>query len=652
MCGFSGFYARTGVSEEVCANMTGKIISRGPDDSGIWVDHETGVILGHRRLSIQDTSDLGRQPMLSPSERYVVSYNGEIYNFKELKSDLESLGFIFKSESDTEVLLASIEAWGLQQSLNRFSGMFAFALWDKNEKMLTLARDRMGEKPIYYGWSNNVFVFGSELKALKAHPDWCGEIDRGALSLYMRHSYIPSPFSIYKGIYKLIPGAFIQFSVTDKSLFSPDKNLPESIQYWSARDVVERCVKEMSSASDSEATEELDKLLRKVVKERMISDVPLGAFLSGGVDSSVVASIMQQESEKPIKTFSIGFYEDGYNEAHHAKKIANHLGTDHTEMYVSFQQAIQVIPKLSKMYDEPFADSSQIPTYLVSKMAKKHVTVALSGDGGDEVFSGYNRYFLVESIWRKISVVPYWLVIVLQKILITIPPRVWDAFGCIFGLLVPSVRERTGDKLHKFASVLTAKTPENMYHRLVSHWNDPSSVVLNSIEPVSTLTNLENQIKLDGISQRMQFLDSISYLPDDILTKVDRASMYVSLEARVPLLSRRIFEFAWKLPENQKIKNGQSKWLLRQVLYKYVPSALIDRPKMGFGVPIDSWLRGPLRAWAEELLSEKRLEEDGFFDVIEIRKKWGEHLSGRRNWQHLLWNVLIFQMWLDEQHHS
>jgi asparagine synthase (glutamine-hydrolysing) len=644
MCGFSGFISKNVVSD-TCQSMLNQIVHRGPDDGGIWLDKDAGIALGHRRLSIQDLSPLGHQPMQSQSGRYVIVYNGEIYNFKVLQANLEKQGYVFQGHSDTEVLLAAIECWGVKGALEYFAGMFAFALWDKQECILTLARDRLGEKPLYYGLQNNTFLFGSELKALKVHPDWNGEINRDALALYMRYSYIPAPYSIYKNIYKLMPGSFIQIPIAGQQLAGGI--LPTVEAYWQAKDAAENGLKAPLILSDDQAIKSLDVLLRETIKEQMISDVPLGAFLSGGIDSSTVAAIMQQESKRAVKTFSIGFHEQGYNEANHAKAVAAHLGTEHTEMYVTANQAMDVIPKLPTLYDEPFADSSQIPTFLVSEMTKEHVSVALTGDGGDELFAGYNRYLLGQSLWNKLSYVPHGLRSLLASGITSISPKTWDNLGIAAGRMIPSVRERTGDKLHKLAGVLAVKSSEEMYRNFVSNWRNPESVVLGAHEPLTALTDSSRWANLDDFTQRMQFLDTISYLPDDILVKVDRAAMAVSLETRVPFLDHRVLEFAWKIPKHQKVRNGEGKWLLREVLYQYVPQSLIDRPKMGFGVPIDSWLRGPLRDWAESLLDEKRLEKEGFFDAMLIREKWHEHLSGERNWQDLLWNVLMFQAWYE-----
>jgi len=649
MCGITGYWQKSGACIKTAETMALQLQHRGPDDFGVWLDDSAELALAHRRLSINDLSPEGHQPMESLSGRYVIVYNGEVYNFKVLQEDLKKKGFAFRGHSDTEVVLNAIEAWGVEAALQRFVGMFAFSLWDKQENVLTLARDRLGEKPLYYGWQGDAFMFASELKALKRHHNWIGEINRNALALYMRHNYIPAPYSIYNGIHKLMPGTYVQLSMDKLRLQLTEGERLNPMTYWSLKEVAEEGVTRPFDYNDKQATAKLDELLSVTIAEKMISDVPLGAFLSGGIDSSTVAAIMQKQSLRPIKTFSIGFHERGYNEAEHAKSVAEHLGTEHTEMYVTGKQAMDVIPKLPGLYDEPFSDSSQIPTYLVSKMTKKHVTVALSGDGGDELFAGYNRYFLGQSLWNKLSKVPKPMRSMFASGLTSLSPYSWDKIGRVLGAAVPSLRDRTGDKIHKLADVLAVESSEEMYRNFVSHWRSPESVVLGAQEPLTALTNSERWAHLDDFTQRMQFLDTISYLPDDILTKVDRAGMGASLETRVPFLDHRLVEFAWKVPMHQKIRNGDGKWLLRQVLYQYVPQTLIDRPKMGFGIPVDQWLRTSLRDWAENLLDEKRLQCEGFFHVDIVREKWREHLSGERNWQYLLWNVLMFQAWLEEE---
>jgi asparagine synthase (glutamine-hydrolysing) len=584
--------------------------------------------------------------MLSASGRHVVVFNGEIYNFQALRKELSRDDSVWRGHSDTEVMLAAFERWGVPGALRRFNGMFAFALWDRHERTLYLARDRLGEKPLYYGWLGHTFVFSSELKALRAHPAWRGEIDRDAVAVYLRHGFVPAPYSIYKGIGKL-PAAH--------SLCVPlssDAPTADPQPYWSLKEAAESGVANPLTHDENASAAELDELLRDAVQIRTLADVPVGVFLSGGVDSSTVVALMQAQSSCPVKSFSIGFEQRSYNEAPHAKEIARVLGTDHTELYVSAAEAMDVVPRLPHIYDEPFADPSQIPTILVSQLARQAVTVALSGDGGDELFCGYVRYFWGRRLWNKISPVPNALRTIASRALTAIPHSSWDTL--IGGLLryVPSTAlgEVTGDRVHKFAEVLSAPSTDVFYRRLTSQWNDPSSVVIGSRELSTTLMDRTSWAALDDFTQRMMYLDAMMYLPDDILVKVDRATMSTSLEARVPLLDHRVVEYAWRVPLNMKIRNGQSKWLLRQVLYKYVPAELIERPKTGFGVPIDSWLRGPLRDWADTLLQPSTLQSHGIFEIEPIRQKWREHLSGARNWQNQLWNVLMFQSWLEAQH--
>jgi len=620
---------------------------RGPDDEGIWMDPTAGVYLAHRRLAVLDLSQHGHQPMVSANGRWVLAYNGEIYNFQALRKELDAdpafhPGASWIGHSDTEVILESIAYWGLESALSRFVGMFAFALWDNQERVLTLVRDRMGEKPLYYGWQGKSFLFGSELKAFQPHPEWRGEIDRNSLALYMRHNYIPTPYSIYKGIHKLTPGTILQIPAKA----SPGA-IPDPKAYWQVKEAANQGTAQPLILKDSDAVEALDELLRETIRDKMISDVSLGAFLSGGIDSSTIVALMQVESNQPVKTFSIGFHEEEFNEARHALAVANHLGTEHTELYVTADQARGVIPKLPLLYDEPFSDSSQIPTYLVSEMTKQHVTVALSGDGGDELFGGYNRYIWGRSIWNKIGHLPKAVRHAAAWAITALSPQQWDKLFSGIGPVLPNTFRQPlpGDKLHKLAAVLNVNSVEEMYRNLVSHWNPPDEIVLGAQEPATALTDPNRWANLKNLVQHMQFLDGISYLPDDILVKVDRAAMGVSLETRVPFLDHRVVDFAWRVPLSMKVRNGQGKWILRQVLNRYVPETLIDRPKMGFGVPIDQWLRGPLRDWANELLNEKRLRQEGFLNGKRVQEKWQEHLSGRRNWQYLLWDVLMFQAW-------
>lgn len=648
MCGIVGFWdnsqqLNTDQLAPMVQRMSDTLLHRGPDDGGTWVDAEAGIALGHRRLAIVDLSPEGHQPMVSADGRYVIVFNGEIYNFLELRRQLEQLGHRFRGHSDTEVMLAAFSQWGLDAAVKSFNGMFAFALWDRKERVLHLGRDRLGEKPLYYTRLGQTFLFASELKALRAYPNFNPEINRNALALYLRHNYIPAPYSIYQGVYKLPPACILTVQLGGSTT--------QPIPYWSAQSIAEAGIAQPFTGSETDAIAQLDALLRDAVNLRMVADVPLGAFLSGGIDSSTVVALMQAQSNQPVKTFSIGFYEDSYNEAKYAKAVAQHLGTDHTELYITPAEAIAVIPKLPTLYDEPFADSSQIPTFLVAQLARQHVTVSLSGDAGDELFAGYNRYFWGRRIWQQIGWIPYPLRNAAASALTMRSPQAWNqTFTSLQPLLPASFKQQNpGDKLHKLAEVLAVESPETMYKGLVSHWKEPEAIVLGSSEPLTALTNPQGWANLPDFTQRMMYLDTVSYLPDDILVKVDRATMGVSLEARVPLLDHRVMELAWQIPLGMKIRNGQGKWLLRQVLYKYVPPSLIERPKMGFGVPIDAWLRDKLRDWAEDLLDEQRLRQEGFFNPQPIRQKWAEHLAGDRNWQYYLWDVLMFQAWLDEQ---
>ena len=653
MCGLTGYWSIPDHSAEVAEAIVGvmarQITHRGPDDQGVWTDADAGIALAHRRLSILDPSPQGHQPMLSHCGRYVIAFNGEVYNFAALRGELEQAGVApaWRGHSDTEVMLAAITVWGLEAALKKFVGMFAFALWDRETRTLSLARDRLGEKPLYYGWQGETLLFGSELKALKAHPSFRAEIDRDALTLFLRHNAIPAPYSIYQGIHKLPPGTYWQYIPSPGSARGPG----EIKMYWSARSVAEAGQRNLFRGNDAQATMELERLLAQAVSGQMVADVPLGAFLSGGIDSTTIVALMQAQSRRPVKTFTIGFNEAGYNEAEHAHAVARHLGTEHTELYVTSQDAMDVIPSLSAMYDEPFADSSQIPTFLVSRLACGHVTVSLSGDGGDELFGGYNRYFWARNLWRKLGWMPRPLRAAMAGVLTTLPPVAWDtAFHKLERWLPVRLRYATpGDKLHKAAEILTVRSPEEIYLGLVSHWKNPAQLVPGSHEPLTLLTDPGQQADLPDFEHRMMYLDMMTYLPDDILTKVDRAAMAVSLETRVPLLDHRVLEFAWTLPLDMKIRHGEGKWLLRQVLNRHVPKALMDRPKMGFGVPIDHWLRGPLRPWAAALIEPTRLSREGMFDPAPIQLKWLEHQAGTRNWSYYLWDVLMFQQWQETQ---
>lgn len=654
MCGIVGYIDLSNriAGEEltvIAERMANCLFRRGPDDGGAWADESSGVALGHRRLSIIDLSPQGHQPMISHCGRYVIVLNGEIYNFHEIRKELDgqSEPVRWRGHSDTEVLLEAVARWGVEETLRRTVGMFAFAIWDKRDRFLTLARDRMGEKPLYYGWMNKVFLFGSELKAMRQHPCWNGDIDRNALTLLMRHNCIPAPYSIYQGISKLPPGSFLTLKLGHQ------REVPEIrvVRYWSARNVAEHGVRTPFKGDEEEAIEHLDRLLRRSVGQQMLSDVPLGAFLSGGVDSSTIVAMMQAQSGRPVKTFTIGFREAGYNEAEHAAAVARHLGTDHTELYVTSAEAMAVIPELPTLYDEPFSDSSQIPTYLVAKLARRHVTVSLSGDAGDELFGGYHRYFLGRRLWKSVGWIPKTFRKGMARGIRTLPVRHWDVLATAVRPLLSSRARHfnVGDKLHKLAEILAVNSPEVMYRELVSHWKQPASLVLGASEPSTILTDKGQWADVTDFTERMMYLDAVTYLPDDILVKVDRACMGVSLESRVPLLDHRVIEFAWSLPLSMKVKNGQGKWLLRKLLDRYVPRHLIERPKMGFGIPVFSWLRGPLREWAEELLHPARLRQEGYLDDQQITQMWQDHKSCRRNWQYHLWDVLMFQSWLDHQ---
>lgn len=657
MCGITGFLSAANSTrynpEDIARCMALAIIHRGPDDAGTWADVEIGIALGHRRLSILDLSPAGHQPMASVCGRYVIVFNGEVYNHLDLRRELDRIppgppllrgNRVWRGHSDTETLLAGFETWGIEATLKKTVGMFAIALWDREERVLTLARDRMGEKPLYYGWQGGTFLFGSELKALKAHPDFLAEIDRDAICLYLRHSTIPAPYSIYKGIKKLLPGTYLQLpfgrDVEDLRALNPKK-------YWSLSEVAAQGLAAPFLGSDRDAIAALDSQLKQSVGLQMMADVPLGAFLSGGVDSSTVVALMQAQSIRPVKTFSIGFDEQGYNEAGYAKAVAQHLGTEHTELYVSSAEALQVIPMLGRIYDEPFADSSQIPTFLVSQMARQHVTVSLSGDGGDELFCGYNRYALAD-IWGRIEKVPFGVRKIAGHLVKSVAPATWNAFFKLADNCV-TLPVNMSEKLDKLTTRLIRVDGVNeLYYNLISEIDNPEQVVLGAKMPMSWWAEVSMKAVSDDPKLRMMFLDTMTYLPDDILVKVDRAAMANSLETRVPLLDHRVVEMAWSLPMAMKMREGKSKWILRQVLYQYVPKQLIERPKAGFAIPLDDWLRGPLRDWAEGLLDGNRLQQEGFFNVEYIRAKWQAHLEGKRNNSTFLWNILMFQVWLEE----
>ena len=621
MCGIAGFWNQTLQDnqeslERQVGRMGDQLVHRGPDGDGVWADETCGVALAHRRLSIIDLSKEGQQPMVSASGRYVIVYNGEIYNFRDLRPVLEEKGYKFRGQSDTEVLLAGLEIWGLEETLTRVSGMFAFAVWDKKAGSLHLARDRLGKKPLYYGWVGQSFVFASELKAIRAYDGFTGEVSRRALTAYLRHNYVPAPYAIYKGLSKLPPGTFMTVGQRGRG---------RQVSYWDIKAVAERGqAHSLHFDSPDDYLAQLDGLLTEAVGRRMISDVPLGAFLSGGIDSSLIVALMQKQADRPVKTFSIGFEESGYNEAEDAKKIAAHLGTDHTEFYVTADEARAVIPQLPEMFDEPFADPSQIPTYHVSRLARQHVTVALSGDGGDEGFGGYSRYQTATQLYNRLYGLPAGLRQGAARVLGALP---------------------VGGRVQKLASMMAVEDVDAFYRLMLSYWKDPAVVVQAGEEPLTAMTAAARRPVFDEAVHRFMYWDMVAYLPDDILVKVDRASMAVSLETRAPLLDYEVIEWAWQVPLALKVKDGQGKWLLRQLLGRYVPVPLFDRPKQGFGIPHGAWIEGPLRDWAEEQLSEKRLREEGYFDPVLVRKLWKGPFIRAAEWQLSPVGLLMFQAW-------
>jgi asparagine synthase (glutamine-hydrolysing) len=640
MCGIAGLVDwRAATANDALRSISEAMIEtvrhRGPDAGAVWVEAAGGVALGQRRLAIIDLSPGGAQPMHSADGRHVITFNGEIYNYRDIRRELEAAGRSLRSDSDTEVLLEACALWGVQAAIERAIGMFAFALWDRKTRTLVLARDRLGIKPLYYAATPERVLFASQLKAFRPAPDWKPTIDDDAIVGYLRHAYVAQPHTIYREARKLAPGHILTLR---EGLAAEPKC------FWDLRSIAVAGQRRNDPAPDAEeAVERLDALLRDSVKLRMIADVPLGAFLSGGIDSSTVVALMQAQSTRPVKTFSIGFHESGYDEAQYAKKVAAHLGTDHTEFYVEPRHALEVIPDLPEWFDEPFADSSQIPTYLVSELTRKHVTVVLSGDGGDELFAGYNRYLWAERLSHAVSLVPPPLRTASASALRALAPETWSK---LFQFVPSSWRPALpGDKLHKIATLLDNPAQDAIYRRLVSQWERPDEVAAAGQEPHGPLWDDAIARDFSSFIPRMQFLDMVTYLPDDILTKIDRATMAVGLEGRVPLLDHRVVAYSWSLPLGLKIRRGSSKWLLRRVLDRYVPRPLIDRPKMGFGVPIDAWLRGPLRDWAEQLLAPTRLKSDGFVRVEPVRRAWQEHLEGTRNWQYPLWTVLMLQAW-------
>ena len=646
MCGFAGFLSINSLPkyniQDTLSKMGDVIAHRGPDDSGIWHSRNYKSIgFVHRRLSILDLTTAGHQPMKSISGRYVIVFNGEIYNHLELRKSFKK-NTIWRSKSDTETLLECIELFGIKRTLKKITGMFSFALWDVKNKTLTLARDRMGEKPMYYGFQNNTLLFGSDLKSLKQHPDFIGKINRESIALLMRYGYIPAPYSIYIGIGKLPPGSFIQIEMHSKD--------PQPEYYWNFKNLVEEQNTKIYKQGYEKAISNLDSLLGDSVEQQMISDVPLGAFLSGGIDSSTIVALAQLRSPSQVKTFSVGYNDKLYNEAEHAKLVADHLGTQHTSLYINSKDVIDVIPELQKIYSEPFADPSQIPMFLISKMTRKHVTVALSGDGGDELFAGYNRHIFTNQYWSKISKIPSSVRSVIANIIGKLSPNQWNRAFLAVRFILPDKyhQQNIGLKLQKISKALNSDTLEEMYSSIISRWENSEELVLGVHGNIVLHESAIEEIASKNDVEKIMVMDTLSYLPDDILCKVDRASMFASLECRSPFLNHNVVEFANMIPFDYKIKDGISKSILRDVLYKYVPKKLIDRPKMGFDIPIGSWLRGSLKVWADNLLNKRRLEEEGYFNASLVRKIWFEHQSGLNNMEDKLWPLLMFQTWLEE----
>ena len=646
MCGIAGFLnlknnIETGRSLAIGQAMGGALAHRGPDAADCWKAEDISLVLSHRRLSIIDLSEGGRQPMTSPSGRYVVSYNGEIYNYPELKAALEKDGHGFKSRSDTEVMLAAIDQWGLYNALQKMNGMFALALWDKKERQLHFARDRFGKKPLYIGWAADILIFASELKALKAYPDFKPAVNRDALALYMQYGCVQAPYSIYQNVWQLLPASYL--TIDPEKISAGENLIPKMKSYWSLKEAAHKGLQHPNSQSEAEIIEAFDDKLTHAVSERMISDVPLGAFLSGGIDSSLVVSVMQKIASVPSKTFSIGFEEAGYNEADHAKDIAAHLETDHQEFYVTGKEALDVIPLLPTIYDEPFADSSQIPTYLISKLARQQVTVALTGDGGDEILGGYDRHAQIPALWKKFQWLPYPLRAMLTRALAALPPSIYQNLRPDDPLFAQKVKRA----LH----LMGHKNAEEIYKTLVSFWQDSEAVVIDGTQPVIPLTDDDFWPEGLDFQDQMIFGDTLSYRVNDLMVKTDRASMAVALEARAPLMDYKLAEYCWTLPSRYKIRNGQGKWLLRQVLARYVPPKLFERPKMGFSVPLNQWLRGALKPWADDLLSTESLKAQGYLnpDLVTARWQQFQQSDDRQTAPKDLWAVLMFQAWLKQE---
>jgi asparagine synthase (glutamine-hydrolysing) len=643
MCGFAGILTTTGASRDELTDrascMSGSIVHRGPDDSGVWVDERAGVALGFRRLAILDVSPHGHQPMYSASGRFVIVFNGEVYNFTELRRDLESHGHQFRGHSDTEVILAAFEQWGIRSAVRRFVGMFAMAVWDGQRRELSLIRDRMGKKPLYVYREQGLITFASELKALVAGPSFDRTIDRDALGSYFRYLYVPAPQTIFRRAQKL-PAAHV-LTVADANV-----PLPAPEPYWSLQDAARDGVRRLFVGSETDAVDELDRLLEEAVRCRLRSDVPLGALLSGGIDSSTIVALMQAASSRPVKTFTIGFAEDAFDESHHAAEVASHLGTDHTELLLTGDDARGMIPRLAEIFDEPFADPSQLPTLLVSQLARRQVTVALCGDGGDELFGGYNRYVYGTRVLPRVHRIPLAARRLIGAGLGRIPAATWQRASHAATALVPGISDqRIGEQIHKLGNLMTAGSTGQMYRSLLSAWQHPEQLVSGVVASADQTGAILDGHEPGQLLDRMMLADQMMYLPDDLLAKVDRASMAVSLEVRAPILDHRVVEFSWRLPSALKIRGPLGKWILRQVLYRRVPQGIVERPKMGFSVPIDRWLRGPLRAWAEGLLPTCESAGDGLLNTAAVQKTWMDLQQGRRPAGAALWAVLMFQAW-------
>lgn len=649
MCGILGFIkGRSFVdgrfnTQTIIEKMSSQIVNRGPDSAGLWINNDAQVAFGHLRLSILDLTDNGHQPMISKSGRYVIVFNGEIYNHLELR---QKIPLAYNGKSDTETLLAAIEVWGIRRALDEIEGMFAFAVFDNQKKELILARDKAGEKPLYYGWQgeglDRVFIFGSELKALRAHPGFENKLDPNSVHLYLKYSNVPAPYSIYEGVYKLCPGEFAVLSILTEEL--------KIEKYWNLVDLFGTRDFSRFNGSANDASKILEHIISDAIGRQLISDVPLGLFLSGGIDSSLVAALAQSRMDKPLNSFAIGFTEDAYNEAHYAKAVAKHLKTNHHEMYVSPSDAMSVIPKLSTIYDEPFADSSQIPMVMVSQLARSKVTVALSGDGGDELFGGYNRYRANYGVLKNIKLLPLGLRKMVAKAIYSISAERWNSIEREMISLLPNrfSHSNIAEKMHKVAIFIESKSAIDAYDKLSSNWTDTTKIVKSEIYSSMAFSSELKDLGLSN-AEVMMAMDMLNYLPNDILTKVDRASMSASLEVRAPFLDINVINFAWKLPQSLKINGSDTKWILRDILRRYVPSYLTDRPKMGFGIPLGGWLRGPLRGWAEDLLSQKKIKSYGIFSEEEIRIIWKSHLEGKSGLQNKIWAILMFQSWIETQ---